>query len=132
MKNITGKQMKVLLKAQQAELNAVVMYQKMADRIENPEIAAGLREIAQDEGRHAAAFRKLTQKTLTPKNSLANMVVFMMKVVGEKMLFPIIARREYAAINSYAPVVKDFPELIDVQQDEGRHGDRISELVKML
>lgn len=124
--------MKVLLKAQQAELNAVVMYQKMADRIEDPEIAAGLREIAQDEGRHAAAFRRLTQKTLTSKNSLANMVVFIMKVMGAKMLFPIIARREYAAIDSYAPIVKDFPELVDVQQDEGKHGDRISELVKRL
>ena len=64
MMNITRKQMKALLKAQQGELDAVIMYKKLAEQISDPKIGARLMEIAKDEGRHAAVFERLTHKRL--------------------------------------------------------------------
>lgn len=123
---------KVLLKFQQAELDAVLMYQRMAARVKAPEAAAGLKAIAEDEGRHAAVLFRLTRKSLKPKKALANLVVFAMSVIGEKALFPIIAKQEYAAVDRYAPFTAEFPELAEVRQDEAKHGDKITELMKLL
>lgn len=51
------------------------MYKKLAEQISDPKIGARLREIAKDEGRHAAVFERLTHKRFMPKNTLANAVV---------------------------------------------------------
>lgn len=131
MEFISEEKMEILMQAQQSELDAVVMYRKLAERMKKPEIAAGLKEIAKDEGRHAVILHELTHVTLTPNNLQANLVAVLMKVLGPKILLPIIAKKEYDAANSYARVVQDFPTLESVRRDEGKHGDKLKELAKI-
>ena len=66
-KEMTNEQ--ALLEFQQGELDAVILYRKIAAQIKNAEVASVLREIARDEGRHAAILFKLTRETLKPKET---------------------------------------------------------------
>jgi len=124
------KTLKALLGAQQGELDAVLMYQKIAARIKDPDIKAILLDAAKDEGRHASVFHKLTNVVLKPKSLQANAVVFLMYILGKKRIFKIISSFEYKAKDSYAPLIKDFPEIESVAQDEVKHGDHMLELSK--
>ena len=60
------------------------------------------------------------------------MVSLLMRVMGAKALFPIIAKKEYAAFDKYAPFISEHPELAEIQQDERKHGNKIAGLVKLL
>ena len=124
------KTLKTLLGAQQGELDAVLMYQKIAARIKDPDIKAVLLNAAKDEGRHAGVFHKLTNKVLKPKSLQANAVVFLMTILGKKLVFKTISKFEYNAGKAYEPLIKDFPEIESVSKDEIKHGDHMLELSK--
>ena len=121
--------MKTLLKAQQGELDAVLMYNALADKVKNKHDAETFRQLAAEEGRHAAVFKKLTNQTLKPKKTLATVVPLLYNVLGKKRLYPIIAKFEYGAVNTYRPVAEKYPEVESVKNDEHRHGDMVSELL---
>ncbi|MBQ6018835.1 MAG: rubrerythrin [Clostridia bacterium] len=121
--------MKTLLKAQQGELDAVLMYNALADKVKDKNDAETFRQLAAEEGRHAAVFKKLTNQTLKPKKTLATVVPLLNNVLGKKRLYPIIAKFEYGAVNTYRPVAEKYPEVESVKNDEHRHGDMVSELL---
>ena len=121
--------MKTLLKAQQGELDAVLMYNALADKVKDKNDAETFRQLAAEEGRHAAVFKKLTNQTLKPKKTLATVVPLLYNVLGKKRLYPIIAKFEYGAVNTYRPVAEKYPEVESVKNDEHRHGDMVSELL---
>ncbi len=127
---MTAKQQKELLKAQQGELDAVLMYQKLAAKMKDESIKSVMLQLAADEGRHAAVFHSLTQKTLQPKSLQANAIALLRYLVGWKALFKLMAGGEYRAEKKYIAVVKDFPEVKTVQDDEHRHGDILLSLRK--
>ena len=124
------KTLKTLLNAQQSELDAVLMYQKIAKKIKDDEIKAVILDAAKDEGRHASVFHKLTGVVLKPKSLQANAVVFLMTILGKKFVFKTISKFEYNAGKSYEPLIKDFPEVESVLKDEIKHGDHMLELSK--
>lgn len=130
MKKLSKKEMETLLKSQQGELDGVVMYQALAKAVRNPKDAETFMQLAADEGRHAAVFQKLTGKSLTPNRKKARMLVLLYRILGKKRLYPLIAKGEYAALKTYAPVVKRFPEVASVRADEKRHGDTVMALLK--
>jgi len=120
---------KVLLKAQQGELDAVLMYRAMADAVKRPKDARTFRQLAAEEGHHAAVFRKLTGQTLKPKKTMAIALPLLYKLLGRKRLYPLIAKGEYNAVKTYKPVAKKFPEVKSVKADERRHGDTVMQLL---
>ena len=121
--------MKVLLKAQQGELDAVLMYNKLADVVKDSDDAQTFRRLAAEEGHHASVFRGLTDTTLKPKKTLATVVPLLYRIIGKKKLYPIIAKSEYGAEDTYAPVAEKFPEIESVKNDEHRHGDTVMGLL---
>ncbi len=129
---MTEKQKEVILKSQQGELDAVVMYQKLAKKMKNETIKETLLQLAAEEGRHAAVFYKLSQIKLEPKNKKANMVSCLRYFIGWKLLFKVMAKGEYDAENKYISVVKDFPVVESVKNDEHRHGDILLSLRQQL
>ena len=129
-KQITALEMKTLIKAQQGELNAVLMYRALAKNVKDPEDAKLFLQLASEEGHHAAVFRKLTGKKLKPGKGKAVLLPLLYKVIGRKKLYPMIANGEYAAAKTYEPVVERFPETESVKNDEKRHGDMIMDLLK--
>lgn len=131
MKQITHKD---LLKAQQGEINAVILYQKMAERVakDNPAIHEKILQLGSDEGRHANMLRKLTGEVCKPVSTLANMVVCLSYILGIKRTLLIMANAERKALETYKPFVAQYPELETMRLDEGRHGDVLESIVKEL
>jgi len=127
--SISNDDMKILLKAQQGELDAVLMYNALADVVKDKNDAEIFRKLASEEGRHASVFRNLTNQTLKPKKTLATVVPFLYKVIGRKKLYPIIAKFEYDAARTYQPVAEKFSEVTSVMNDEHRHGDTVMGLL---
>lgn len=127
---ITDKEMKILLKAQQGELDAVAMYNALADVAKDKRDAEAFKTLASDEGRHAAVFKGMTGKVLKPKKTKAVLLPMLYKCIGKKNLYPLIAKGEYDAAKAYMPVVERFPEIESVMKDETRHGDIMMSLLE--
>lgn len=121
--------MKTLLKAQQGELDAVLMYNALADTVKDKNDAETFRRLAAEEGRHASVFKNLTNQTLKPKKTLATLLPILYHLLGRKRLYPIIAKFEYGTADTYEPVAADFPDVQSVKDDEKRHGDAIMGLI---
>ena len=120
---------KILLKSQQGELDAVLMYQALAEVVKDTKDADTFRKLAAEEGHHAAVVHGLTNENLKPKKTLAILMPILYKIIGKKRLYPLIAKGEYAAAENYAPVVEKFPVIESVRKDETRHGDTVAGLL---
>ena len=124
------KDLKTLLKAQQGELDAVLMYNALADRVREQKDSDTFRRLASEEGRHASVFKNLTNQTLRPKKTLATLLPILYKLLGRKRLYQIIAKFEYGAAGTYEPVAARYPEVQSVKNDERRHGDIVTDLIR--
>ncbi len=93
--SVSNEEMKILLKAQQGELSAVLMYKALADAVKDPKDREIFLQLAAEEGHHAAVFKKLTGQTLAPKKTLSVVLPLLYKGLGRKRLYPIIAKGEY-------------------------------------
>ena len=67
---IDKKDRKVLLKAQQGELDALLMYQAPAKVVKEEKDAQTFLQLAAEEGHHAAVFKAMTETTLQPKKTM--------------------------------------------------------------
>ena len=126
---ISKDNMKKLLKSQQGELNGVETYRRMAYLVHNESDAKTFKALAADEGRHASVFKQYTGKVLTPKKTQALVVTFLYRLIGKRVLYPLIASGEYAAVPGYKKMMEDFPEVESVMKDEKRHGDTVKALL---
>ena len=126
---LSAEERKILIKAQQGELDAVKMYNALARVVKDPRDAEIFRQLAAEEGHHAAVFKAMTNEVLKPKSTKAIVVPLLYRVIGKKKLYPIIAKKEYDAKVKYEPVAARFSEVESVKNDEGRHGDMVLALL---
>ena len=126
---ISKEERKVLLKAQQGELDAVKMYNALAKTVTEEKDAALFLQLAAEEGRHAAVFKAMTGEVLKPESTKAILLPALYRVIGRKRLYPMIAKGEYDAEKKYRSVAARFSEVESVKNDERRHGDMIMSLL---
>ncbi len=60
-----------LLRSQQGELNAVLMYQRLAKVVKTDKEREAFLQLAKEEGRHASVFHAYTKQALKPKKTMA-------------------------------------------------------------
>ncbi len=121
--------MKVLIKAQQGEMDAILMYEALAKVAKDEKDAETFRQLASEEGHHAAVFKGLTNQVVEAKKTKAVMLPILYRIIGKKRLYPLIAKGEYDAEKNYEPVVAKYPEVESVKNDEHRHGDMVLSLL---
>ncbi len=121
---------KTLIKAQQGELDGVETYKMLAEVVHNEDDVKVFKQLAADEGRHAAVFKNYTGEVLKPDKTQAFAVAALYSLLGKKILYPLIAKFEYAAIPGYEELMKDYPEVESVKDDEKRHGDTLNSLLE--
>lgn len=126
---ITKREMRALLKSQQGELDAVLMYNALAAAVKERRDAETFRRLAAEEGRHAAVFRAVTGRTLEPKRTKARLLPLLYRLLGRRRLYPLIARGEYAAVKNYRAMAGRYPGVSGVRDDEQRHGDAVMALL---
>lgn len=121
---------KVFNGLQQNELNAVLMYRALADKIKNEADKELLLSLAADEGRHAAILKEVTETVMQPKSGLAKAVPMLYRLIGKKALFSIISKIEFSAGKLYdelerknAGLFEQYPKLKQLAADEKKHGE---------
>ena len=116
-------QFKELLRSQQGELNAVLMYQRLAKAVKTDKERETFLLLSKEEGRHASVFHAYTKQALKPKKTMAVVMPFLYCLMGKKRIYKLIAKGEYDAAVGYEHLIADFPEVESVKNDEKRHGD---------
>ena len=128
--NITSPQMEILKNAQQGEIDAVLMYEKLAAVVKDPKDKAAFERLAGDEARHADVFFKYTGATIKANPAKSILVPMLYRTIGREKVYPIIAKAEYEAAEKYKGIIADFPEVKAVMNDETHHGDAVLGLLK--
>ena len=98
---MTQEQFKELLRSQQGELDAVLMYQRLAKVVKTDKEREAFLQLAKEEGRHASVFHSYTQKALKPKKTMARIMPILYCLLGRKRLYKLIAKGEYDAAVGY-------------------------------
>ena len=122
---ITAQQMQALITAQQGEEDAVYMYQQLAKAVRDEADRAAFLRLAGDEKRHSDVFRKYSNMDLKANPTKGIFVPLMYRILGKKRVYPIIAKGEYDAAEKYKHIIDDFPEVVEVMNDEVHHGDAV-------
>ena len=127
---MTQEQYNELLRSQQGELNAVFMYQRLAKVVRTEKEREAFLQLSREEGRHASEFHRYTKEVLKPKKTMARLIPLLYYIMRKKRLYKLIAKGEYDAAIGYEHLIKDFPEVEGVKNDEKRHGDIVSGLLE--
>lgn len=127
---MTKEQKIKLLKSQQGELNAVLIYQRLAKITKHKEGKEIFSKIAADEGRHAAILRSYTNEVLKPKGTKANLVGFIYKLLGHNFVIGLLEKGELKSIDHYEPLKDEFPKIQQIIDDELRHAEMAKSLLK--
>lgn len=128
-KTVTPAQMKLLKTAQQGEADAVFMYRRLAETVEDPKDKEAFLRLAKDEARHEDVFFRYTGQTLRPNPAKGILVPLMYRTLGKEKVYPVIAKGEYDAAGKYSKIIADFPEAETVMNDETHHGDAVMGLL---
>ena len=120
--------MKTLLHAQQGELDAVLMYNKLAEIVSDTD-ALVFKQLAAEEGQHASVFHNYTLTALKPKKMKSILIPFLYKILGRNRAYHLIANGEYSAGKKYKTIVGTFSDVQSVLDDEFRHGDMVNALL---
>lgn len=116
-------------KSQQGELDAVAMYDALADVVESERDAAVFRRLSADESGHARVFHYVSHLTLKPNPAKAILIPLLYRTIGRKTTYRLIARGEYSAAKKYEKLLY-YPEVKRIQEDEKRHGDMVLALLQ--
>lgn len=128
--DITAREKQQLIKSQQGELDAVILYKKLAMLIKKQEHKDTFLKIAADEGKHAAIIRTYTQENLRPKKLKARVVTAIYRVFGLKKLLKILSKGELKAAKEYESLQDRFPAIKDIIKDEERHGSIMDKMLR--
>lgn len=127
---MTNEQKEKLVKSQQGELNAVLIYQRLAKITKDKKGKEIFLEIASDEGKHAAILKSYTNTVLKPKETKAKLVSFLYKLIGHNFVIGLLEKGELASIDNYNPLKENFPEIQQIIDDELRHAEMAKSLLK--
>ena len=126
---ISMDQMNSLVAAQQGEEDAVYMYEQLAKVVRDEADREAFLRLAGDEKRHSDVFKKYTCTEIKANPAKGIFVPLMYRVLGKKKVYPIIAKGEYDAAEKYKHIIDDFPEVVEVMNDEVHHGDAVMGLL---
>lgn len=121
-----------LMKAQQGEIDAVILYRKLADLVKDTECSKKLFKIAADEGKHAAILRRYTGQVLKANERKSLAVVIMYKLFGLNFVLKVLSRGEFKSAKEYSLLVEDFPNIKEIVEDEALHGELMRSMLSCI
>lgn len=127
---MTTEQKVKLLKLQQGELNAVLIYQRLANLTKLEKGKEVFLKIAADEGKHAGILRSYTQEVLKPQGTKALVVGILYKLLGHNYVIGLLEKGELASIKHYEPLKDAFPKIQQIMEDELLHAAMAKSLLK--
>ena len=121
--------MKKVLQFQQDEVNSFAIYSRLADSLPDRANAAIMKRIAGEELKHATRWEGVTGKALKPSRFKVSFFFFLARFLGLTFAVKKLENGESEAQGGYAVVLKEFPDVKEIIDEENRHED---ELIAMI
>ena len=114
---------------QQTEITEYHIYKRLAKRIQSPENARILDQIAEDELRHYNGWRKYTNEEVKPRWFLVSFYYVVSLVFGFTFGVKLMEMGEEKAQGNYEAVSKVIPEAKQYHDEEDRHERQLLEML---
>ena len=129
MKKLSDTEIIELKKAQQDELVGMEVYGRLAKLVEDPHNAKILKQIAEDEKRHANIFKKYTGKALKVSKLRVLFYVLVSRIFGLTFGVKLQERNKVAAQKKYTQILNAIPEMKEVIEAEEKHETKLINLI---
>lgn len=131
MSEISEKSKALIARMQQNELNEYHIYSKIAKRIKkkDPQNAATLQRIANEERKHYKIWSTYTNKSLKPNKLRVWWYTLLATILGFTFAVKLMEKGESGAQDAYATLEQEIPESVKIRQEEEEHEQ---ELLQML
>lgn len=114
---------------QRNEMDASIIYDRIAKRIKDKKNAKIIAKIGSDEKKHYEILKKHSGQDVKPRRFKIFMYLFFARVFGITFAFKLLENAEAGAHEDYKQISKHLPDLKQVMDDEERHE---RELIDML
>lgn len=114
-----------VLRSQQTEITEHHIYKRLAKRINSPENAKILDQIAEDELRHYNGWKKYTQQDVQPRWFFVWFYYLVSMVFGFTFGVKLMEMAEEAAQGNYAEIGREIPEAKQYEQEEDVHEEKL-------
>ena len=115
---------KQVLNFQQIEITEHQIYKRLAKRVNSPENAKIMEQIAEDELRHYNGWKKYTNQDVPPRWFFVWFYYLLSVVFGYTFGIKLMEHGEILAQENYAGVSQDIPEAKKFQHEEDVHEER--------
>jgi len=116
---------KQVLVFQQTEITEHHIYKRLAKRVNSPENARIIEQIAQDELRHYNGWKKYTNQDIQPRWFFVWFYYFVSLAFGFTFGIKLMERGEEQAQKNYESVSKAIPEAANFQHEEDVHEEQL-------
>ena len=120
---------KRVLGFQQTEITEHQIYKRLAKKINSPENARIIEQIAEDELRHYNGWKKYTNQDVQPRWFFVWFYYLISVIFGFTFGIKLMERGEEAAQENYASVSNFIPEAAKFQHDEDVHEEQLIEML---
>lgn len=118
-----------LIRTQQNEMTEYVIYSNLSRRVSGEHNRKILRQIAEDERRHAAFWQTYTGARPAPNHIMVWLYLVIARIAGFTFTVKLMERGEEKAQVNYRDLARIIPEATNIEKEESRHE---SELLGML
>lgn len=116
---------KKVIRFQQTEITEYYIYKRLAKRINSPENAKILDQIAEDELRHYQGWKKYTNEDVQPRWLFVWFYYLVSVLFGFTFGVKLMEMGEEAAQGNYAAISKEIPEAEKYQHEEDVHEEKL-------
>ena len=118
-----------VLSFQQTEITEYHIYKRLAKRVDSPENAEIIEQIAEDELRHYNSWKKYTNEDVQPRWFFVWFYYIISVIFGFTFGIKLMERGEEAAQKSYESVSHAIPEAETFQHEEDVHEERLIDML---
>jgi VIT1/CCC1 family predicted Fe2+/Mn2+ transporter len=120
---------KQVLGFQQTEITEHHIYKRLAKKINSPENAKIIEQIAEDELRHYNGWKKYTNQDIQPRWFFVWFYYLISVVFGFTFGIKLMESGEENAQKNYAAISSVIPEAIEFQHEEDRHEEQLIDML---
>jgi VIT1/CCC1 family predicted Fe2+/Mn2+ transporter len=118
-----------VLKFQQTEITEHHIYKRLASRINSPENAKVLNQIAEDEMRHYKGWKKYTNQEVEPRWLSVWFYTTVSMIFGFTFGVKLMEMGEEAAQGNYAAIRQEIPEAEKYEREEDAHEQQLIDML---
>jgi vacuolar iron transporter family protein len=125
-----AKLQKIALTAQRLEITEFHVYQRLANLTKDPENAALLRRMGDQEKKHASFWQTKTGRSVKPNKARVFRYVLMAKLLGPTFVLKQMEKNEGTGSKLYDELSPFFPETKRLAQEEAAHEKELLNMIR--